>query len=364
VVLNPGSTSKLTRLRKRGLAPEWIPDQKFSPADMPRLLALAFSQGAWGGLDLADVMSDMPKLLTKVGEAAINAGEIFEKTEGYSGLVFKAMVLDAATSMIGLTHLGYSPFFTLVQNPATNNKESVVFLFNWISEGLGEQAIMREAGRAMKHSGAYRDNASAAAYFLYPNLDRVIEEAEASWESIVKEVRAREAESEVDAGGVPANALIEDRSPLPPNFEAPTVAPTKWVPPETPDGVVLTGRAIREIRRERRYAEDRMTDGLKILGLYRAMRTGDISFEAYRDAVRQEHFEDAPCFADPGSLKAFDHDYSVIAAGRKYVLDRHLKWGKGNNVISAIRIYYSWDEDSQQVIVGSAPRHLPIWARS
>ncbi len=73
----------------------------------------------------------------------------------------------------------------------------------------------------------------------------------------------------------------------------------------TPEGVVLTGRAIREIRRERRYAEDRLADALKVLGLYRSMRTGDISFEAYRDAVRQEHFEDAPCFADSGSLKSF-----------------------------------------------------------
>jgi hypothetical protein len=357
---------KVARLRKRGLAPEWMPNQKFSSADMPHLLALAFSQGAWGGLDLADVMSDMPKLLTKLGDAVFSAGDIMKKAEGDPGAV-KAIVLVAAATMIGLLPLGYSPFFTLIQDPATNNQESVVFLFNWISEGLGEQAIKREALRAMRRSDADRDNAGAAVHFLYPQLDHVIEEADARWEAIVNEVFAIEALNlnKTVGANVPANAPIEDQHPmLPAKFEAPTVAPTKWAPPEAPDGVVLTGRAIREIRRERRYSEDRLADGLKVLGLYRSMRTGHISFDAYRDAVRQERFEDSPCFADSGSLKTFDNDYSVIAGGRRYVLDRHLKWGKGNNVISAIRIYYAWDEDSQQVIVGSAPRHLPIWAHS
>ena len=66
----PRFNEKVARLRKRGLAPEWMPNQKFSPADVPHLLiALALSQGAWGGLDLADVMSDMPKLLTKLRDA-------------------------------------------------------------------------------------------------------------------------------------------------------------------------------------------------------------------------------------------------------------------------------------------------------
>lgn len=354
---------KVARLRKRGLAPEWMPNQKFSPADMPHLLALAFSQGASGGLDLADVMSDMPKLLTKLGQAAINAGDTMEKAEGDAGIL-KAIVLVAATTMMGVHHLPYSPFFFLIQSPATNNHESVVFLFNWISEGLGEQTIQREALRASRRSDADPDNASDALHFLYPQLNRVLEEAEASWQAIVKQAFAVEASNKADGVDVSANALIEGHSPLPPALEARAITSAKWVPPVTPDGVILSGRAIREIRRERRYAQDRLVDGLKVLGLYRSMRLGHISFEDYRAAVRLEHFEDAPCFADSGSLKAFGTDYSVIEGSRKYVLDRHLKWGKGNNAVSAVRIYYAWDEGARRVIVGSAPRHLPIWAHS
>ena len=93
------------------------------------------------------------------------------------------------------------------------------------------------------------------------------------------------------------------------------------------------------------------------------MRIGDISMEAYRDAVRQVYFADGLCFADQGSLKAFGQDYYAVAAGRKYVLDRHLEWGRGNNVISAIRVYYAWDSENPRIIARSAPRHLPIWAR-
>lgn len=354
---------KVARLRKRGLAPEWMPNQKFSPADVPHLLALALSQGAWGGLDLADVMSDMPKLLTKLRDAVFNAGDSMEKAEGDPG-VFKALISMAALTMIGLAPVGYSPFFFLIQNPVTNNQESVVFLFNWISEGLGEQTIKREAERAMRRSDADRDNANAAFHFLHPQFNRVLEELETVWEAGVGEAFSEEAFGKEDRVDVLAGPIVEDRSLSPPMSEPLAAAPAKWAPPAAPDGVVLTGRAIREIRRERRYAEDRLAHGLKVLGLYRSMRTGHISIEAYRDAVRQEHFEDAPCFADSGSLKAFDDDYSVVEGGRKYVLDRHLKWGKGNNVISAVRIYYAWDDDSQKVIVGSALRHLPIWARS
>jgi hypothetical protein len=54
-----------------------------------------------------------------------------------------------------------------------------------------------------------------------------------------------------------------------------------------------------------------------------------------------------------------------VTAGRKtFILDRHLKWGRGNNAISAIRIYFTWDAENQNVLVGSASRHLPIagWA--
>ena len=351
---------KVARLRKRGLAPEWMPNQKFSPIDMPHLLALAFTRGAWAGLDLADLMSDMPKLLKKLGEAATRAGDIMDRADGRRGAV-KALVLTAALSMIGLHFIPYSPFFKIVQDPRLNDCEEVIILFNWITEGLGEQAINREARRAMQRSDVDADNARAATLTLYPNLDRLIEEANHYWEEIRKELFPTDTPEAINSDVISTNgAIAENPQPV---VGVPKVRFKNVWEPAVPEGVVLTGRAIREIRRERRFAEDRLADGLQLLGMYRSMRIGSVSFDVYRDAVRQEYFEDTPCFADVGSLKAFEQDYSVVVEGSKYVLDRHLKWGKGNNVVSAIRIYYTWDASNQQVIVGSVPRHLPIWAR-
>lgn len=92
------------------------------------------------------------------------------------------------------------------------------------------------------------------------------------------------------------------------------------------------------------------------------MRLGEIGQEKYFEAVRSKHFNDSSCFAEASSLRAFIDDYSVTEGGVRYTLDRHLIWGKGNNVYSAMRIYYAWDADNARVVVGSAPRHLPIWA--
>ena len=61
-------------------------------------------------------------------------------------------------------------------------------------------------------------------------------------------------------------------------------------------------------------------------------------------------------------LRAFADYYTVAEDGVRYALERHLKWGKGNNAYTAIRIYYAWDAVNERVIVGSAPRHLPIWS--
>jgi len=92
---------KVARLRQRGLAPDWMPDQRFAPLDMSHLLALAFCQGPSGGLDLADIISDMPKLLKRLARAVFDAGDRLKEADGDNGL-FKGIVLLAATSVMGL----------------------------------------------------------------------------------------------------------------------------------------------------------------------------------------------------------------------------------------------------------------------
>jgi hypothetical protein len=50
--------------------------------------------------------------------------------------------------------------------------------------------------------------------------------------------------------------------------------------------------------------------------------------------------------------------YKVRYAGRPRLLDRHLKKGTGRDERYCFRLYFFWDEDSEQVVVGWLPSHL------
>lgn len=50
-------------------------------------------------------------------------------------------------------------------------------------------------------------------------------------------------------------------------------------------------------------------------------------------------------------------------AKRKYLLDWHLKnGGNMHDPARCLRVYYFWDDDNQQVVIGSLPSHLPTRA--
>lgn len=55
----------------------------------------------------------------------------------------------------------------------------------------------------------------------------------------------------------------------------------------------------------------------------------------------------------------FKHKYSINYGGRVRWLDRHLKHGVRRDPQSLLRIYFFWDEESSEVIVGWLPSHLP-----
>ena len=135
----------------------------------------------------------------------------------------------------------------------------------------------------------------------------------------------------------------------------------KWIAPVTPDHVVLTKRAERELRATRSYSSERLETAFQCLSDYRALKRGEITLAVYNERLAIARFADHRCFADSGSLKAFASDYSVVHDGVKYMLDRHLKWGRGTNPTTAIRVYYTFDAEKDLIIVGSAPRHLPVW---
>jgi hypothetical protein len=58
------------------------------------------------------------------------------------------------------------------------------------------------------------------------------------------------------------------------------------------------------------------------------------------------------------SAGLFGDDYYVTHLGNKLFLDRHLTKGNGRDPVRCLRIYYTYDEDDQKIVVGHLPSHL------
>ncbi len=94
---------------------------------------------------------------------------------------------------------------------------------------------------------------------------------------------------------------------------------------------------------------------------YVRMRRGEVSHEAYEEALAKEGLEDLPCFAGERSGQ-FGEEYFVKFCGRRRELDRHVKGKNSRDPRFGFRLYFFFDDTSQQVIVGSFPEHLTTGA--
>lgn len=79
--------------------------------------------------------------------------------------------------------------------------------------------------------------------------------------------------------------------------------------------------------------------------------------QAYEEACRRLQLEETNTISD-ARLGEQGDTYIVNYAGRKRTLDRHLKNGTSKDQRYCFRLYFFWDQDSQQVVVGWLPSHL------
>jgi len=78
---------------------------------------------------------------------------------------------------------------------------------------------------------------------------------------------------------------------------------------------------------------------------------------AYEKACQDLGLEEAATFTGPRAGEEGD-TYFVRYAGRRMELDRHLKKGNSREPRRCFRLYFFWDDDEQQVVVGWMPSHL------
>ena len=80
--------------------------------------------------------------------------------------------------------------------------------------------------------------------------------------------------------------------------------------------------------------------------------------KAFEDQLAQLHLENTRCFTQDNRAKNFGGEYFVTYQGERRELDWHLKGSNSRDGQRGFRLYYFWDEETSQVVVGYFPGHL------
>lgn len=80
--------------------------------------------------------------------------------------------------------------------------------------------------------------------------------------------------------------------------------------------------------------------------------------KACKAALGKPGLEESPSFSGARASEQGD-EYFVQYNSKKRLLDHHLKRSNARDERYAFRLYFFWDEETRQVIVGWFPSHLP-----
>ena len=87
-------------------------------------------------------------------------------------------------------------------------------------------------------------------------------------------------------------------------------------------------------------------------------QVGGSKKKEYDKKLQELRLEETPCFAGDRAGEEGDN-YWIRFGSQKFLLDRHLKQGNTRDPRFCFRLYFCWDDETEQVIVGSLPGHLP-----
>lgn len=124
--------------------------------------------------------------------------------------------------------------------------------------------------------------------------------------------------------------------------------------------VDLHNRAYQGVKRSEYQADKFLYQSLLLLrNFYVPMRRkpSDGAKQAYEAECYRLGLEESGTITD-SRLGEQGDTYIVNYAGRKRTLDRHLKHGTSKDQRFCFRLYFFWDESSEQVVVGWLPSHL------
>jgi len=132
----------------------------------------------------------------------------------------------------------------------------------------------------------------------------------------------------------------------------------EWIPRYLGDGVHLLGRAIRGARKSIFEDTELVYRCLLLLGgAYRNTRLGLSSQEELTTECAELGVEIAGT-GDRASLMQWRDQYEVPWRRERRFLDTHLKKGASHDPRLCLRIYFFWDDELEQVVVGYMTDHL------
>ncbi len=177
------------------------------------------------------------------------------------------------------------------------------------------------------------------------------QEDEARSENYSLKQRVRALESQLQSRGVGDNVagLPNDLAEL-----------KQWADKHLAGSVFLTNRALRGAK-DSEYAEPPLVYQALLLlrDRYVPMRRvgcGELAAR-YAEGLAQFGLEESPSIAT-NRLGEQEDEYLVLYNGRKRELTRHLKKGNSRDPRHCFRLYFFWDENDEQVVVGWLPSHL------
>ena len=132
-----------------------------------------------------------------------------------------------------------------------------------------------------------------------------------------------------------------------------------WCNENLPVDVVVLNRAFREAKKSQYEDSSLIYKGLLMLSdYYIPMRKegGEESRKLFKEECEKIGIEESPSGSETRQGEEGEM-YFVNYLGRKR-LDRHLTKGSSRDPRYCFRLYFFWDDENQEVIVGSLPDHL------
>jgi hypothetical protein len=178
-------------------------------------------------------------------------------------------------------------------------------------------------------------------------LERKIEESRNEISGLRSRLRALEIRERESARVKPSAAIPDSFGDL-----------SEWATENLSGSVVILPRALRAVKKS--HFEDVALAYKALLVLrdyYVPMRRQEVDRASYEQALKESGLEDQPCFAGDRAGEQ-GNEYVVKYGSVNRTIDRHLKGSNARDQRFGFRLYFFWDDESSQVVVGSFPSHL------